>query len=97
MMRHKTIAILGALALVLSACGSDGSTEASDGGADREAVLEWMMDQGETQESAECFAEQLSDYTAADFDAFDAAESEDDVPQGMAEDVLAAAGQCVDL
>jgi len=91
---NKILATFGALALLLSACGD--SSDSSDS-ADRQAVVDWMLAQGETQESAECFADELTQYDADDFDDFDAAETEADIPEGMAEDVVAAAGTCAEL
>lgn len=95
-MRTGSIAIIGAAALFCTACGGDASSDAADTDADRQAVVDWMLAQDETQESAECFADQLSQYKAADFEAFDAAESLEDAPEGMADDVLAAAQVCVE-
>ena len=86
-----------ALGLLFSACGSSSdSAEPADDGADRQAVIDWMLGEGETQESAECFADELTQYTAADFDAFESAESEADMPEGMTDDVFAAVGKCVE-
>ncbi|MCP4226673.1 MAG: hypothetical protein GY773_25315 [Actinomycetia bacterium] len=98
-MNKRAFGILGAVVLVLSGCGSsDDSEGASDnGGEDRQAVIDWMLGQGETQESADCFADELEGYTAEDFEAFDASDTAEDTPEGMAEDVLAAAGKCADL
>ncbi|MFT7599594.1 MAG: hypothetical protein ACI8TP_002529 [Acidimicrobiales bacterium] len=85
------------LGLLFSACGgSSDAAEPADDGADRQAVIDWMLGEGETQESAECFADELTQYTAADFGAFDSAESEADLPEGMSDDVLAAAGKCAE-
>jgi ABC-type phosphate/phosphonate transport system substrate-binding protein len=94
-MYRKLVAVVGAAALLIAACGGSDDSDAGDGGGDRQAVIDWMLGQGETQESAECFADELSGYTSADFEAFEAAASPEDAPEGMAEDVLAAAATCV--
>lgn len=95
--RKTGLMTCAALGLLVGACGgSSDSAVPADDGADRQAVVDWMLGEGETQESAECFADELTQYTAADFDAFESAESEADIPDGMAEDVFAAASKCVE-
>ncbi len=98
-MNRKVFGILGALVLVLSACGSSDDSEGAgdDGGEDRQAVIDWMLAEGETQESAECFADELGGYTAEDLEAFDSSDSGEGIPDGMIEDVEAAAGKCAEL
>ena len=97
MIKKSGLAACAVLGLTIGACGgSSDAGESVDDGADRQAVIDWMLGEGETQESAECFADELTQYTAADFDAFESAESEADMPEGMAEDVFAAVGKCVE-
>ncbi len=76
------ISVLCASALLLGACGGD-SVESGQEGSERQAVIDWMLAQDETPETAECFADELDEYTA-------------DVPDGMADAVLAAAMVCVE-
>lgn len=96
MIKKTGLVACAALGLLVGACGgsSDSGAPADDG--DRQAIVDWMIGEGETKESAECFADELTQYTAADFDAFESAESEADIPEGMTEDVFAAVGKCVE-
>jgi ABC-type phosphate/phosphonate transport system substrate-binding protein len=94
-MRSKMVCIVAALVMVTSACGGSDESEAGSEDGDRQAVIDWMLGQGETQESAECFADELSGYTAEDFENLDTIETTEDLPEGMAEDVMAAVATCV--
>lgn len=97
MTSRLAISVLCASTLLLGACGGgDDSVESGQEGSERQAVIDWMLAQDETPETAACFADELDDYTAADFEAFEAAATEADVPDGMADAVLAAAMVCVE-
>jgi hypothetical protein len=84
---RRIVALVFAPALVLTACGDDGD------GSDRDAVIERLEAEGETPESAACFADELSDYSLADIEAF--IDGEGGVP-GLDDAVREAAEICAD-
>lgn len=71
--------------LGLSGCGGDDE-------ADREAVISWLLTQGETQAGAECFADELKGYDVSEFEKFD----QGDVDEDFAAKVEAASEICAD-
>ncbi len=83
-------ALVAAIALIGSACGSSSGSSTAE-------LIEWFEGQGETTEAAECFANELSSYSLADLDAFETAENEDDISNGLLADVLVASETCADL
>jgi len=86
----RGIALVAAIALIGGACGSSSGSSAAE-------LIEWFEGQGETTEAAECFAKELSNYSLADLDAFETAQSEDDISNSLLEDVLVASETCADL
>jgi len=93
-MTKKLIGAVFALALVLAACGDDSGGSSSDG--ERDEIISFLEDQGETPESAACFADELSDFPLSDFESIASAESESDVDPDFVEAVTAAARVCAD-
>ncbi|NOX28872.1 MAG: hypothetical protein GXP35_02290 [Actinobacteria bacterium] len=83
-------ALVAVIALFGSACGSTSGSSAAE-------LVEWFEGQGETTEAAECWANELSSYSLADLDAFETAENEDDIPNGLLAHVLVASRTCADL
>ena len=73
-----------------AACGSSGGSSEAE-------LIEWFESQGESAEAAACFAKELSNYSTDDLDAFESAESFDDIDGGLATDVPSAAEACADL
>ncbi len=58
------------LALSFAACGDDG--------ADRQAVVDWIVDKGETPEAAACYADAIKDFGIEDLEALEASGSEEE-------------------
>jgi len=68
-MKGRLLVVVFAAALVVVACGGD-----SD---DRDAVIERLQEEGETPESAACYADELSAYDSGEITAFIEGENED--------------------
>ena len=71
----RVVALLFASSLVLAACGDDGGGDSGD----RDAVIELLEGEGESPESAACFADELSAFSLADIEAFLSSDFEPDV------------------
>ena len=92
-MTKKLIGAVFALAFVLAACGDDGG-DSSDG--ERDEIISFLEEQGETPESADCFADELSEFPLSDFQSIADAEEESDVDPEFVEAVTAAAEVCAE-
>ncbi len=89
-----TVAV-AALALLGGSCGGDaGGSGDADTSAGNEAIVEVLRDNGAPADVVACFAERLSDFDAADIEAYFAAESAADAPDGMIEAFESAAAEC---
>lgn len=92
--RGRRIASVGlalAVAAAVVACGGD------DDGPDP-AVVDFLIEQGESQEAADCFAKELSKYSLSDFEGLLLAESPEDVDEQFFEDIDKASDTvCADL
>lgn len=93
-MTKKLIGAVFALAFVLAACGDDSGGDSSDG--ERDEIISFLEEQGETPESAACFADELSEFPLSDFQSIADAEEESDVDPDFVEAVTAAAEVCAE-
>lgn len=75
-----------AFGLLATACGGD------DG--DRQAKIDLLIAEGETQQSAECYVDELPGYGLSDFEKLSSAESVDEVDEEFFEAALDASGVC---
>lgn len=90
-----TSATAVALAVLGSACGGDDSGGGdTDANAANEAIVAVLRDNGAPDDVVVCFAQQLSDFDAADIEAYFAAEGTADAPDGMLEAFERAAAEC---
>ena len=95
-MTKRLIGALFALAFVLAACGDDsgGDSGGDNSDGERDEIISFLEEQGETPESAACFADELSDFPLSDFQSITDAEEESDVDPEFVEAVSAAAEVC---
>ncbi len=86
-----SVALLGAV--LLGACGGDDADN-----ADRDRIVSFLLEQGESQEAAECFADELSEFSIEEFEALVDAEGPEDVDPDFSEAIDRAQEEaCVDL
>jgi hypothetical protein len=71
----RLVAVLFASSLVLTACGDDSGGDSGD----RDAVIELLEGEGESPESAACFADELSEFSLDDIEPFLSSDFEPDV------------------
>ncbi len=76
------------LALSFAACGDDG--------ADRQAVVDWIVDKGETPGAAACYADEIKDFGIEDLEALEASESEEEADPKLIAALDEAADVCRD-
>ena len=74
-MIHRLVAVVLALMLLVAACGDDSGGDSPD----RDAVIELFEQEGESPEAAACYADELSDFSTAEVEAFLSGETELDV------------------